>query len=162
MCSEYTGYSAVDQFSKNFVDTKDNPRLQQITIIPQNYDIGLLYSNEDFRRWVNVVHNIEIEKDCLFNSKNNVLHLPENSYPTISLIINGFTSTCSIDLLDSADILIVDDSDYEPLYKLSAKFQKITLKNSKKKLYSHTFAINPQNFILNRLYQFCSRPMILH
>ena len=56
------GTPLVDQFSKNFVDTKDNPRLQQITIIPQNYDIGLLYSNEDFRRWVNVVHNIEIEK----------------------------------------------------------------------------------------------------
>lgn len=132
-CSEYTGYSAVDQFSKNFVDTKDNPRLQQITIIPQNYDIGLLYSNEDFRRWVNVVHNIEIEKDCLFNSKNNVLHLPENSYPTISLIINGFTSTCSIDLLDSADILIVDDSDYEPLYKLSAKFPENNFEEQQKK-----------------------------
>ena len=77
-CSEYTGFSAVDQFSKNLF-MLEYLRVQQITIIPRNYDIGLLYSNEDFRRWVNIVHNIEIEKDCSFNCNNNVLYLPQTT-----------------------------------------------------------------------------------
>ena len=47
--------------------------------------------------------------------------LPPNSYPTISLILNGFTRSCESTSLETSNILITDDSDYTPIYRLSAK-----------------------------------------
>ena len=119
-CSELSGISAVDEFTKNFIDVSADQRIEQISISSENYDMGLVYSNEDFRRWISNVHGISIKKETL-SDNNNILFLPENSYPTISLIVNGFVRSCTSESFESAKILIVDDSDYEPLYKLSAK-----------------------------------------
>ena len=113
-CSEYKGISAFDHFSKHLASNNSSQKIQKIFINPENYDVGLVYSNEDFRRWVCIVHGISIVKSILPDSEY-VLCLPENSYPTISAIINGFLiSSFTDDSLDSANILIVDDSDNEP------------------------------------------------
>ena len=125
-CSEFSGISAVDEFTKKFIEISPDQRIEQISISSENYDMGLVYSNEDFRRWIVNIHGISIKKEILPINKN-VLFLPENSYPTISLIVNGFISLCTTETFESAKILIVDDSDYEPLYKLSAKTpEKVT------------------------------------
>ena len=120
-CSECSGMAAVDEFTKNFINSQDDHNIKQILIAPEHNDIGLVYSNEDFRRWLNVVHGIKITNETSFDH-HNVLVLPENSYPTISVIINGFSSSSTHGSLKSANILIVDDADFEPLYQLSAKY----------------------------------------
>ena len=119
-CSESSGISAIDEFIKYFTNTSEEEKIEQISLNPGNYDVGLVYSNEDFRRWINLVHNISIVKRGLSSSKN-ILHLPPNSYPTISSIVNGFARASESISLDASNILIVDDSDYTPLYRLSAK-----------------------------------------
>ena len=119
-CSEFSGISAVDEFTKKFIETSADQRIEQISISSENYDMGLVYSNEDFRQWIINVHGISINKEILPDNKN-ILFLPENSYPTISMVVNGFVCSCTSESFESAKILIVDDSDYEPLYKLSAK-----------------------------------------
>ena len=107
VCSECSGMAAVDEFTKNFINSQDDHKIKQILIAPEHNDIGLVYSNEDFRRWLNVVHGIKITNETSFDH-HNVLVLPENSYPTISLVINGFSSSHS-KIIESANILIVDD-----------------------------------------------------
>ena len=119
-CSEFSGISAIDEFVRNFINTSEEDKIEQISIFPGNYDVGIVYSNEDFRRWINIIHNISIIKKRL-PSSDNVLMLPPNSYPTISLILNGFTRSCESTSLKTSNILITDDSDYTPLYRLSAK-----------------------------------------
>ena len=120
-CSECSGMAAVDEFTKNFINRQDDKKIRQILIAPENNDMGLVYSNEDFRRWINVVHGIKITNETS-SDHNNVLVLPENSYPTISLVINGFSSSPTHGSLKSANFLIVDDADFDPLYQLSAKY----------------------------------------
>tara|TARA_B100000073_G_scaffold116605_1_gene94267 strand:- start:431 stop:2419 length:1989 start_codon:yes stop_codon:yes gene_type:complete len=120
-CSEYSGMAAVDKFIKNFIGRKDDLKIRKISITPENNDMGLVYSNEDFRRWINVVHGIKITNETAFDH-DNVLVLPGNSYPTISLVINGFSSSTIQRSFESANILIVDDVSCEPLYKLSVKY----------------------------------------
>jgi len=121
LCSEFSGISAVDEFSKNLVRNKNCQRINKISVNSGNYDVGIVYTNEDFRKWVNLVHGISITKDISLDDDNNVLLLPQNSFPTISLIVNGFDSFCDTQSVDTANVLIVDDSDFEPVYKLSAK-----------------------------------------
>ncbi|MCB4412048.1 hypothetical protein [Synechococcus sp. MU1611] len=135
-CNVFSGISAIDEFTKNFIEAGEVQEIQEILISPENYDMGLVYSNEDFRRWINIVHGINIVQKISDDDKN-VLFLPENSYPTISLIVNGFTTSLTNESCDSANILIVDDSDYEPLYKLSAK----TPKNANDQEYVHKIVL---------------------
>ena len=49
------------------------------------------------------MHNIDIEKDIPSDNKN-TFFLPQDSYPTISLIINGFKLSCPTKSIDSANI----------------------------------------------------------
>ena len=121
-CSQYSGMAAVDEFIKNFIGRKDDQKIRQISITPDNNDMGLVYSNEDFRRWINVVHGIKITNKTSFDNNNKVLVLPGNSYPTISLVINGFSGSSIHRSIESANIFIVDDVGCEPLYKLSVKY----------------------------------------
>ena len=122
-CNQFSGISAIDEFTKGFIEIGEVQKIQEILISPENYDIGIVYGNEDFRRWINVVHDIKIVQK-LSHDHQNVLFLPENSYPTLSLIINGFTTLITTESCEPSNILVVDDSDYEPLYKLSAKTPK--------------------------------------
>ena len=122
-CNQFSGISAIDEFTQGFIKIGEGQKIQEILISPENYDMGLVYSNEDFRRWMNVVHNINVVQK-ISHDDHNVLFLPENSYPTISLIINGFTTSMTTESCEPSNILVVDDSDYEPLYKLSAKTPK--------------------------------------
>ena len=119
--SEFGGISAVDHFSKNFIDNNNNQKIHLISINPEYYVVGIAYSNEDFRRWINVVHGIRFTQKFLLDTDQNVLVLPQDSYPTISMIVNGFEISSSQKSCDSSNILIADDSNYEPLYKLSAQ-----------------------------------------
>ena len=110
-CSEFSGISAIDEFTRNFINAPEEKKIETISIYSGNSDIGIVYSNEDFRRWINIIHNISIVKKRL-PSSDNVLMLPPNSYPTISLILNGFTRFCESTSLETSNILITDDSDY--------------------------------------------------
>ena len=119
--SEFGGISAVNHFSRNFIDNNDYQKIHLISINPENYDVGIAYSNEDFRRWITVVHGISFTQQFLLDTDQNILVLPQDSYPTISMVVNGFKISSIQKSCDTSKIIIADDSDYEPLYKLSAQ-----------------------------------------
>ena len=134
-CSEFHGIAAINQFSQNFIQNQESQHIQKIFIASQNYDVGLVYSNEDFRRWISIVHDIKIQKYFPPDAgDNNVLCLPQDSFPTLALVINGFTSSSISESIESSDILIVDDADYQPLYKVSAKTPKSFTEQASEKL----------------------------
>ena len=70
-CSEFTGITAVDAFSKNFINNKERHKIHEILLNSGNYDVGLIYSNEDFRRWINIVHGISLSQEILANNDKN-------------------------------------------------------------------------------------------
>ena len=141
-CSEYHGIAAINQFSQNFIQNQENQHIQEIFIVSQNYDVGLAYSNEDFRRWISIVHDIKIQKHFSPNGDNNVLYLPQDSFPTLALVINGFTSSSIAESIESSDILIVDDADYQPLYKVSAKTPKSVTEQAPEEIVVFPYIVN--------------------
>ncbi|MCB4393865.1 hypothetical protein FZZ91_00645 [Synechococcus sp. HB1133] len=121
-CGELSLMESIDRFKLKTINEVNKNKLQGIVMESDQYDVGIGFTHEDFRKWITVVHGIQIFHQCTSSNTNFVLSLPQKTYPTISLIINGLYITQFRDTNHSVGILIVHESDFEPLYKISASF----------------------------------------
>ena len=121
---------SLDRYTKKIRDTRDGCKLDYLLMKPGHHDLGIGYANEDFRKWITNVHGIKILKEYEPSSQCAILALPQKAYPTISVIVNGILDNIySDDNVNSVDILIVNEFDYDPLYKLQASFPKLQTRN---------------------------------
>ncbi len=110
------------RFTQEMISEERGIRFQYLITKPDNYNLGLGYCNEQFRKWLTKVHNITLLQSSTSAPKANVLHLPQKTYPTIASLLNGTCKANEEETIYSTEILAVSESDYTPLYKLSAAF----------------------------------------
>ena len=121
-CGELSLTESIDRFKLKTINEVNKNKLQGIVMESDQYDVGIGFTHEDFRKWITVVHGIQIFHQRPRSNTNFVLSLPQKTYPTISLIINGLYIDQFSDTNNSVGILIVHEADFEPLYKISASF----------------------------------------
>lgn len=109
-------------FTQEMLEEKREIKIQSIVMQSDNYNIGIGYCNEQFRKWLTEVHEINVFKACTTEPNSDAIYLPQKSYPTLTSILNGINKTNEGSTVYSADILIVNESDCTPMYKISAAF----------------------------------------
>ncbi len=120
--AESAPIEAYFKFTQEILEEKREVKIQSIVMQSDNYNVGIGYCNEQFRKWLTEVHEIEVIKASRTVPKFDTVYLPQKSYPTIACILNGTDNTNSESAVHSVDILIVNESDYTPMHKLSAAF----------------------------------------
>ena len=119
---ELSGIDAINAFTNYINKQSFKNKIQYIYMQSQSSNVGIGYCNEQFREWLTTVHNIILIDKNQSNINDAVLCLPQKTYPTISNIINGVESSVTLNNASIANILIVDESNYTPLFNLSAAF----------------------------------------
>ena len=117
---QLSGIDAINAFSRHVLEQTRNNVIKNIFVQTNNYDAGIVYCNEEFRKWITEIHGISVI--LKFDKKNasNLLCLPPKTYPTISNIVNGPDRSASISTIESSNIFVVDESNYNPNYKIVA------------------------------------------
>ena len=125
----YNEFGIIESLSKYITrlkDTSNGCKIDYLLMKTGHQDIGIGYANEDFRKWIKEVHGIKILKEYDADCQGTILALPQKAYPTISVIVKGiFVNIDSDKDVDSIDILITNEYDSHPLYKLQASFPKM-------------------------------------
>ncbi|ABB33924.1 hypothetical protein [Synechococcus sp. CC9605] len=141
--NEFGIIESLNKYTNKLRDTPNKCKIDYLLMKTGHQDIGIGYANEDFRKWIKEVHGIKILKEYDPNCQGTTLAIPQKAYPTISTIVNGIVKVIDSDMdVDSVDILITNEYDSNPLYKLQASFPKRQTESLKETNDSYPYLIS--------------------
>ena len=160
--NEFGVIESLNKYITQLKNTSNGCKIDYLLMKTGHQDIGIGYANEDFRKWIKEVHGIKIIKEYDADCQGTILALPQKAYPTISVIVKGIFDNIDSDRdVNSIDILITNEYDSHPLYKLQASFPKMGTESLNDTNDSYPYVISKKT-TKNPLYKDIDGPICIY
>ena len=110
------------RFANHIAQSQEAKRVEQIIFSADSFDLGIGYSNELFREWLQSVHGIEVTVSPQDTRLSLTLFLPQRAIPSLSVILLGINPQSEAKPYFSTSIIAASAYDLSQMHKLRATF----------------------------------------